>query len=221
MESLDLAKNGDRLEVLGIPEAVKIVEIRGSKAQRLADLTLHRSDLRFAAECLDAARDAPAEPYVIKEALWRSAIIHFAKCFRSDARCQLSEAKIYRSKPPEAIAAFEHAIELRNKHVVHDENSFNQCLPGAAINAGDKAYKVEKIVCLSMRVNTYDEQSWGVLRGLVDTALEWVESQFDQLCGLLTKELELETYNDLAARPSPVYAWPDRQVVTARKPSVA
>jgi hypothetical protein len=94
MEHFELRKSGDSLEVYGLPaDAMKVVEIRGEKAQRLADLALHRADLTFAKECLAAMTEAPDEPAAIKEALWRSAIVHFGKCFGSDARFQLSAAR--------------------------------------------------------------------------------------------------------------------------------
>ena len=80
MENLDLSQRDSSLHIEGFPDAVKILDIEGPLAKRLADLALHRSDLEFADGCLDAINLAPEEPYVIREALWRSAIVHFMKC---------------------------------------------------------------------------------------------------------------------------------------------
>lgn len=117
------------LSVDAFPDAVKVLKLAGPLARRLSDLTLHRHDLEFADRCLEEINKAPAEPPTVREALWRCAVVHYAKCFgHSAARFQLSREKVYKGEPPESKLVFDYFRDLRNKHVVHDENSCAQAV---------------------------------------------------------------------------------------------
>src|SRR5689334_7594267 len=59
------------LLVDGLPDAVKVVSINTKRVERLAHLALHRSDLQFASECLQAM--SGREEDIIRDSLWRSA----------------------------------------------------------------------------------------------------------------------------------------------------
>lgn len=48
MEDLGFKQTKEEIQIAGFPDAVKVVQITGEKAKRLADLTLHRTDLKFA-----------------------------------------------------------------------------------------------------------------------------------------------------------------------------
>jgi len=135
MEHFEISQQESGLHIEGCPDAVKVIAVEGWRSKRLADLALHKDDLEFADSCLDAINVSPEEPFVIREALWRSAIVHFMKCFGdSGARFQLSSVKILNGELPEVSMAFEYFKDLRNKHFVHDENSYAQSLPGAILN---------------------------------------------------------------------------------------
>jgi hypothetical protein len=209
MEHFDITKTALGFHVEGFPNAVRLVQIDGPKAQRLADLSLHKSDLDFAADCLAAINQVPEEPTVFATALWRSAVIHYMKCFGdSGARFQLSAEKIYRGEPPEALVNFQLFRDLRNKHLVHDENSYAQSVPGAVLNKGNKSYKIEKIICLKLTFEVLGQESYNNLKLLIDKAHAWVVSEFDALCEILAKELETESYQRLSARQSVNYRVP-------------
>lgn len=81
MEYFPVTKTSQGFQIEGFPEAVKVVRITGRDRQRLADLGLHKRDLDFALECLTAINQVPEQPGIVREALWRSAIVHFIKCF--------------------------------------------------------------------------------------------------------------------------------------------
>ena len=209
MEYYTISKTENGLHIEGFPDAVKVVGIDGHEAKRLADLSLHKADLDFADSCLDAINHAPEEPNVIREALWRSAIVHFLKCFGSSARFQLAPEKLYKKEPPEALMAFNYFKSLRNKHVVHDENSYAQSIPGAILNSGEKNYKVEKIVCFTAIGVTLKQENYANLKLLVKKARVWVVSEFDAHCKRLTANLEKEPYDELLARDSITYSAPN------------
>lgn len=209
MEYFTITPSESGLHLEGFPDAVKVVRIDGPLAQRLSDLSLHKADLDFAESCLTAMNDMK-EPYgVAHEALWRSAIVHFLKCFGdAGARFQLQADKILKSEPPEAMLVFTYFKGLRNKHLIHDENSYAQSVPGAVLNKGDKPYKIEKIVCFSAIAATIAPENYGNLKLLIDKARTWVVSQFDTLCEVLTKELEKKSYDTLLAMEALSYRVP-------------
>ena len=208
MEHLAISNTETGLHIEGFPDAVKVVGIDGHEAKRLADLSLHKADLEFAYSCLETINQAPEDPNVIREALWRSAIVHSLKCFGNSARFQLAPEKIYRTEPPEALTAFHYFKNLRNKHVVHDENSYAQSIPGAVLNNGKKSYKIEKIICFTAIVATLEQDNYGNLKLLIQKARDWVVSAFDTLCKRLTINLEKKPYDELLARESISYRVP-------------
>jgi hypothetical protein len=220
MEHLKISQRESSWLIEGFPDAVKVIRIKGPRAKRLSDLALHKGDLDFAENCLDAMSLAPEEPYVIREALWRSSIVHFLKCFGdAGARFQLSAPKILKGEPPEALEAFSYFKELRNKHLVHDENSYAQSIPGAILNKGDKDYKIEKIMCFSAIAGTQAQENYGNLKLLIQKARAWVTDEFDRLCGTLTKELEKEPYEKLYANESLKYRVPTIDELSDRRDS--
>jgi len=203
MEHFEISQQESGLHIEGFPDAVKVIAVEGWRSKRLADLALHKDDLEFADSCLDAINVSPEEPFVIREALWRSAIVHFMKCFGdSGARFQLSSVKILKGELPEVSMAFEYFKDLRNKHFVHDENSYAQSLPGAILNSETKSYKIEKIVCFAAIIETLTQENYSNLKLLVQKSHSWVIAEFDQPCSALTTELEREPYESLLKRES-------------------
>lgn len=209
MEHFPISQTGAGLHIEGFPDAVKVIRLDSPQAQRLSDLALHKSDLDFADACLDALCTVPEESRVVRNALWGSAIVHFSKCFGdSEARFQLSAEKVYKAEPAEATVAFNYFRNLRNKHVVHDENSYAQSIPGAVLNKGDKKYKIEKILTLNAVANTLEQANFSNLKLLIGKAHTWVDSEFDTLCDILTRELEEESYEALLAKEAVSYRAP-------------
>lgn len=207
MESLTI----DGFNIKGFPDAAKVVKIAGGEAARLSDLALHRADLDFADGCLEAINEIAdhASAQLLRQALWRSAIIHFVKCFgHSSSRRRLSYDNIYRGEPPVARELFNFFKALRDKHVAHDENAMAQCLSGAIINKGDKPYKVEKIITFSVVIASINPEAYSNLKLLIEKARSSVAKQYTNLCERITKQLESETYPKLIAREEIRYRAP-------------
>lgn len=157
MQFLKVSKIKKEFRIEGFPEGVKVIKLDGPIAKRLSELTLHKRDLYFADECLNLIK-ANNTQKLINEALWRSAIIFYIKCFGNNAsRSQLSEKSIYKNDP-KAIKVFNYFKNLRNKYIIHDENSYSQSIPGAILNKGDKSYKIEKIICFSVLIETLNRK---------------------------------------------------------------
>ncbi len=209
MEQFAVSKTDTGFHIEGFPDAVKVIRLDSPQAKRLSDMALHKSDLEFAGACLDGLNTVPEKARVIREALWRSAIIHFSKCFGdSKARFQLDARRIYKAEPVEAMMAFAYFQDLRNKHVIHDENSYAQSLPGAVLNRGDKNYKIEKIICFNAIAGTLEEGNLSNLKLLIAKAHAWVDSEFDKLSDAIAKQLEKESFETLFAKEALSYQVP-------------
>lgn len=218
MEQYSVTRVERGLHVDGFPDAVKLIQLEDPKARRISDLLLHRHDLEFADQCLEEINRAPSDLPTVREALWRCAIVHFAKCFgNSRARFQLSRDKIYKWEPPEAKLAFDYFQNLRDKHVVHDENSYSQSLPGAVLNRGNKPYKIEKILCFGAHASTLEQGNYGNLKFLIQKALKWVVTEFDLCCDLVTKELEALSYEELLMRENVMYRVPTVEEISTNR----
>lgn len=218
MEHYPVTRVDEGLHIEGFPDAVKLIALNDSKAHRIADLLLHRHDLEFADACLEAINTVPADPPTVREALWRCAVVHCSKCFGSSAaRFQLSRKKIYKDEPPEAREVFEYFQHLRDKHIIHDENAYAQSIPGAVLNRGDKAYKIEKILCFGAHGNTLEQGNYSNLKLLIEKALAWVVSEFDTCCEFVTKDLEGIPYDELLKRPDMTYRVPGMEKIGANR----
>jgi hypothetical protein len=217
MEQFNFSLLEGKLHVDGFPDAVKVVKLHSKHARRLAHIGQHQYDLRFATECLDAIAQGPSEPSVQQDALWKSAIIYYAKCFGySKARFQLDIGKTI-GKDSAGILAHKYYLALRNKHFVHDENLYGQTLVGAAINGGGKLYKVEKILALNITAQTLLEANFSNLYGLVRAAKNWVDSEFDRLCDEIATELEALPLAQLLSREDIKYLVPGLEGLDQQK----
>lgn len=202
---MEILVKGGRLHIEGVPDAIKLVRVDGQKARRIADLALHRIDLEFSQQCLvQINRFLGASDAIVRQALWRGAVSHYMKCFgNSVARGQLSAEKILKGESL-GLEIHNYFKELRNKHIIHDENDVTQCWPSAAVNGGTKPHKVEKIITLSITADTLLEESYSNLDKLIGMSLSWVENMYEKLCSELINELEAESYQELLNR-DPVF----------------
>ena len=145
---------------------------------------------------------------VIPYRVWHSAIVHFMKCFgHSDSRVKLDPESVYEGETG-AMEVFRYFKALRDKHLVHDENSYAQCLPGAILNKEDCDHKIAKIICPSFISVTLDQTAWSNLHTSITHALKSVDQEFEDLCDRLSAELEKVPYDDLLNRKEIVYSPP-------------
>jgi hypothetical protein len=210
MESYPVEWREDSFHIQGFPDAVKAVVISKlvpDLSSKLANISAFRLDLRSAKECLDILKESPPDSKVTRDALWRNAIVCYGKCFgKNNATGTLATSKWLPAGIPREVHRY--FITLRNKHIVHDENSYRQFLTGAIIAAEGKDYKVEKVVCNVIVGATFTEENLANLTSLVDSALEYVTSEFDKLCDQITTALEEVDYARLISQPDVQYTAP-------------
>jgi hypothetical protein len=201
MEPIRITITGSVARIEGYPDAAKVIMVTGANCRNLADLSLHDADLQFALESLDALNEE-GMPSHVRESLWRSAIVHFFKCFQHSKSRKLLDGKtIYASAAPEVTANFEFLKKLRNKHLVHDENPFAQCAIGAILNNGKKDLKIARVFAANFFLATLNPDRVSQLHSMALDALAYVRREMDLLIEQITQELEAKKYEELLAMP--------------------
>jgi hypothetical protein len=186
----------------GFPDAVKVVSTSALSphlTRQLADLVLHRDDLTFSQQCVEQIRNFD-NPSLIREALWRSAIVFYCKCFDQSGRIRGPLKSKYLPKG-DAKVCHQYFLDLRNKHLVHDENSYTQTSVGAVIAPSGRDPKVEEVVCTKVTGVILTSENINNLSSLIYEALNAVESRFDQLVVMIKGELEAQSYETLLSQP--------------------
>ncbi len=137
-------------------------ELYGSKvefeeAKILADLTSIFQDLKFTIETLKRLikllKDK-SEDRILVESLWTTALISYARCFSTGKRFGLKE-DIFKNKDlkGDPIGCHNYYINLRNKHVAHSVNPFEQIAVDLQLsNPDDKERKVLGVSVLSQKL---------------------------------------------------------------------
>ena len=170
------------------PDGAHCVRIEGTDAVRLSHLSMYRDDLMVARSCLDFLGGAAIAPPLIGDALWRSAIVHYGKCFgTSRTHFRLPVRRIL--PDPTALVAHQYFMELRNRYVVHDERRYGTVLPGAVIAAPNAAQSVDAVTYVNLNDETLTPSNQRLLDVLVESTRAWVEEQHDRVTERLLAQL--------------------------------
>lgn len=200
------------------PTAVKAGTLSGQKADQLADLVVHRADLVFAKQCVDELYVRTDQSVVIRNALLRSAIVAWSKCFNTSKakRFRLKVSDIY----PDGLArkTAYHFAALRDKHIAHDDNPYSQAMPIVWIGPRGGGRKVLEVAGLGMTANmSTSGESLDNLARLIRDALSWVDAQRSKVIAALERELEATDYEKLLALPEPKLAPPNQSDVAVTR----
>jgi hypothetical protein len=140
----------------------------------------------------------------VTRALFNAALGSTMKCFQgSVSRTEKLDAEtIFGADTTDPVrAAFDVLKDLRNKHVLHDENDWMQAIPLAIVAKPGHEPVVSDIDCLVMEGN--DTAHVGQLVQVVDAALAWVKKKMDAQTEVIRADLSARSYADLIALPSP------------------
>jgi hypothetical protein len=205
----------------GLPEdAVKVISFRDllpGHSRNLWSLAAHRVDLNSAKAGLNRINDVEED---LRLALWQTAIVSYCKCFsqtnKQGARKPLEPNKTLDAGQPRDIHRW--FMSLRNMNVAHDENAWLRALPGAVIAAPDKGHSVEDVICLTFEGQSLKQENFGNLNLLIDSALKWVESEFNKLCTIISDALEKMPRETLIDQPDVTYRPPGGSEVDQPRP---
>jgi len=126
-------------------------------------------DLAFAEECLKAANEIgmPDDKNLQSKALIFSGVVGYARCFKSGVRAlTLSPADLHAKGAPFDDGIHEYLIALRDKHVAHSVNDFEQC-EAIAIVIGTLGAKWRD----GSAIGVVKKQSIGISKAIVQAAV--------------------------------------------------
>lgn len=130
---IDIRTIDGRIHIDGYPEAAALVKFPPPLGKRLADLRLHEHDLAIAEQAMQhygALRDVSPEA---AEAIWTAALVKFYSCFGRNSVSRPLSKDMYKGQP-NALEAFEHLKEIRNRCVVHNENALTYTTTGIVLD---------------------------------------------------------------------------------------
>lgn len=218
VKPLHFTVSDGQIHIDDYPNTVALKCIDTPPARQLQAITLHQFDLSFCHEVLaEIARLDRVKDVLIVEGLWVSVIARYFKCFGSNkSRSQLSAKKILKSHPG-AEAIFSYFQNLRDKHIIHDENPFTQAFTGVAVNGAGAPYKVADIISLAFNAFTVDDTHLVQLTQLVGVTLAWVNEKRDELHNILGRKYEQWSHQDLLALPDIQFTAPTADVIGVKR----
>jgi hypothetical protein len=121
------------------PQAYTMVGLDGPHARAVGDHFAVQQDMIFIRACcahlvaLLAGPDEVRDPALLR-ALWTSAVITYARCFGTGVRMPLTTADVLGLGLQGEVQEFhEHLLAMRNKHLAHSVNRYEQIAVGALL----------------------------------------------------------------------------------------
>jgi hypothetical protein len=161
------------------PEKIEnpIAKVDFEDARMLADLASIVQDLSATMQTCSRLKELfkkNSKDHLLIESLWTAALIRYARCFTKSKRFGLSES-IFHGLKGDPTGAHQFYINLRNKHVAHSVNPFEQIEVGAILApAESKAKEVIGVATFAMRHISADFEGINQLGMLSKIVLEKV-----------------------------------------------
>jgi len=131
-----------------------IAKVDYEEAKKLADLGAIVQDLRFTMETCSRLKKLLKEnsqDSLLIESMWTAALIRYARCFASGKRFGLSES-IFDGLMGEPHEVHKMYIDLRDKHIAHSVNPFEQMEVGLVLSPqSSHERKIIGVATMSMR----------------------------------------------------------------------
>jgi len=132
----------------------QIAKVDYEEAKKLADLGAIVQDLRFTMETCSRLKkllEEKSQDSLLIESMWTAALIRYARCFASGKRFGLSES-IFDGLMGEPHKVHKMYIDLRDKHIAHSVNPFEQMEVGLVLSPeSSHERKVIGVATLYMR----------------------------------------------------------------------
>jgi hypothetical protein len=185
-------------------KGLRQAQLAGHKAKRVADLSLHQYDMGFCERLLQEHGPKLVGDYDdLSRALWLAVLTKFVSCFRNSgqgARSLLKEKHVYASDP-KALQNFAWILALRNKHIVHDENSYY----GASAFAWLEQNGGVRAVGAMTYVTRIEPGVVEVMRNLVNLAREHIRIAIADAGNALFAEMQAMSPQERMALPNGIY----------------
>lgn len=172
-------------------------------AKALADAALIDQDLQFVVACCDrvlADEAAERSDALVERALWRAAIVAYVRCFSTGQRGSLGVEDV-QGLPLEGAGEFhEHIRQMRNKHVAHSENAFEQAAVGVLPTADGSS--VEAVGFLTMDLLRFQSDTVADLGTLARELLRARADRVEDLSRQVLEEAQRQDGAVFLARPT-------------------
>lgn len=135
-------------------EELPIAKVDFEKANQLAEISAIIQDFRSIMEIctrLKSLLSQKSDDHMLLESLWSTVLIKYARCFSSGKRFSLT-FEIFKGLNGDPIEAHEYYISMRNKHIAHSVNPFEQIEIGFILSSPREKDKVIKgVIPMSMK----------------------------------------------------------------------
>jgi hypothetical protein len=207
----------DMNDVIRLP----IAELTTENAQLLADCTSIDNDLAFCMRCCERLSQfvqSGHQDMVLQRSLWTSALVAYARCFASGVRYGLTPEIFSKHEGKLLVEAHKYFIEVRNKHVAHSVNPFEQIKVGVALSptSSDKRQieGIQTLVGIQLHGGLEEIEQ---LRMLTRIALEWTTAAGKVLHAQVLEEAQSIPIDELYKRANPRIVVPPSSSVTGRR----
>jgi hypothetical protein len=202
-------------------EQLHIAELDMPSARVLADRASIFQDLTFCIQCCDRLSDilAPGvqEDAILQQALWTAALISYARCFATGVRQGLTPS-IYERFEGEPRDVHQMYIDMRNRHIAHSVNPFEQIKIAAVLAPPTGAVReVQGVSTLSMKRISDGLEGAQQLRLMARTALKEMERLCKEQTDKVLENARKMPIEELYARASPRVVAPEPKAAGQRR----
>lgn len=200
------------------PAGLKNITVKTASAMELCDLYLQRHDLERAMTSLRTIFRYPDDRDVA-DGLIRNAVVRYAKCFgdQKSRRSARLDCKEIFGEDKNSLEMHNYVIDLRNKHIVHDENPFEQCVVFASLNHSGEPKKINRVGAQLINYGKVDEELVRNLIPLIGKSIDWVKRKMNDVGGIVEAEMESKLWEWLINQPEPVQEAPKQEDVDKRR----
>lgn len=185
-------------------------------AARLADLMAVWEDLQFVVNCCQRL-DATAGDAVAQHAYWSAALVAYARCWETGVRTSLDPSML-EQLDPRRRSLHKLAMDLRNKHVAHSVNSFEEVAVGLIRAPAGHPHAGEVAGVAAIRGNaTLDAEGTKRLAALAIQLLEQLRQRRAELQDEILVEGRKLTMAELDAMPRLSVRSPDHSASGASR----
>jgi len=133
---------------------MNIARVNFKEAKQLADLASIVQDLGTVMQTCSRLKKLltdKSKDHILIESLWTSALIRYARCFTSGKRFGLTE-NIFQHLPGKPIKVHKFYRDMRDKHIAHSVNPFEQIEIGLILSPQNSDKKeILGVLTLAMR----------------------------------------------------------------------
>jgi hypothetical protein len=183
-------------------DALKQAQLTGHKARRVAALSLDHFDISFCDRLLEEHHHKFVQDYSdLSLALWIAVVTKFMSCFKtSKARPPLDPQKVFGSNST-ALQNFNLLMALRDKHVVHDENSHYEAKAFVWLEPNGDVRQVGPMIAVAR----IDPALVVAMRKLVNAAQDHIHVAMEDAGKALLAEVQAMSPEERATLPKGIW----------------